>query len=230
MKNAVIILMAIFVFFLCAIVGYQLATQSSFGQDGGPPMDQTSGNKGEQHNLIVVHVDQLDSPQPQLISVWFVQLFFFEGTPPTITFAQIYPTRSESTTSRAIERSYSLSADGEPAPGFWQSIRALNVNWEGFLVVDQMTMDRILAWANGPSDISWVQAALRDNPEEIQRLLKQTCKSVGGIDRREADPFSWGDLVPAHFHSNLRMEAALAYWEKVTNAEMPIKCEVVPPD
>lgn len=222
MKNLVLILLIIAVFFACAVVGYQAA--KVFPGDEKPPVNALN-NPSEQHKLIVIHVDALDAANPRIVSVWFLSLFFHDELPPTISLIQIYPS-SDALTSQIMERSFSVNGDRDPPAAFWQSIRAQKIEWDDYMIIDQVTVNRVLGWIIGPGNYDWVNQATRDNPREVESLLKQACTGLGGIDHRETAPFSWGDLVPAHFHSRLPMERALAYWEQITKAEKPIKCEV----
>jgi len=222
MKNLVIVLLILTVFFACAFVGYQIAGNLDILETTEIP---TSGET-QQYRLIVVHVDDLASDNPRLISTWFLSLFFQDGLPPTITFAKIYPASTDEG-SLILERSFDLDRDKDPSAFYLQSIRAMHIQWDGFLVMDQMVAERTLNWVIGPGDYSWVASAMRENPGEVKRLLEQACHNVGGIDNRETATFSWGDLVPAHFHSNLPMEKALVYWERVTKSSEPLKCDVV---
>lgn len=223
MKNLVLILLIIAVFFACAVVGYQVAKYFPGGEE--PPVVD-SDDTSEQHKLIVVHVDSLDSQNPRVISVWFLSLFFHDDLPPTISLGEIYPA-ADPLVSQIMERSFSLNRDGDPPAAFWQSIRSQNFEWDDYIVLDAVTVNRMLAWIIGPGDYNWVNDALREDPVQVDLLLTQVCEGLGGIDHRQTAPFSWGDLVPAHFHSQLPMEEALAYWERITKSQQPVKCEVV---
>jgi len=220
MKNLVLILLIIIIFFACAVLGYQFALNNDNGR-----ATQVSDPR-EQHRLIVIHVDALDSASPRIVSVWFLSLFFHEGLPPTISLAKIFPA-SDALTSQVMERAFSLNRDNDPPATFWQTIRAQNIQWDDYMVLDQVTVNRVFGWILGPGDYNWVNTALQENPDEVKRLLTQACEGLGGIDNRETQAFSWGDLVPVHFHSRIPMEEALAYWEQITKSKEPVRCDVV---
>ena len=228
MKNIALLLIILLIFFACAALGFQIANRS----DLGPPAGQIEGtvnvgNGGEQHNLVFVQVDQLDGHGPALKSVWFVSLFYMEGNPPTVTFAQIYPSKTQSPITNSIRKSFALDAKGEPSKAFWQAVSALKIKWEGYLLIDNLTMLRFLEWVNGPGNFGPVLDDVSAYPAESKQIIEQTCRLVSGLDNRKTEDFVWGDLVPAHFRTNLRMETALAYWKRVTSSAVAARCEVV---
>jgi hypothetical protein len=227
MNKIALLLLVILIFVFCAVIGYQVANQMSPTQATAQVATAGADLKGEQHKLVLVYVDQLGDQQPKLISVWFISLFFLEGAPPTLTFAQIYPTRSNPNMNQAIEQSFALDGQGDPVNAFWQTIQALKIKWEGFLIVDNQTAQRVMEWVNGTGNYISILTNMPDHPTEGQQLLTQTCKLISGISNRQTAPFVWGDLVPAHFRSNLRMEVALAYWNRVTTSTQEARCEIL---
>jgi hypothetical protein len=148
MKNLVLILLIIIIFFACAVLGYQFALNNDNGR-----ATQVSDPR-EQHRLIVIHVDALDSASPRIVSVWFLSLFFHEGLPPTISLAKIFPA-SDALTSQVMERAFSLNRDNDPPATFWQTIRAQNIQWDDYMVLDQVTVNRVFGWILGPGDYDW---------------------------------------------------------------------------
>ncbi len=222
------LILVIIIFLICAVIGFQVANSLDkspiAGQENAAVTND--GTQVQQHNLIVVHVDRLDSQEPRLLSVWFVSLFFVDGSPPVLTIAPIYPARSEER-SRSIENAFSLESNGDPSSGFWKVIRSMRFKWEAFLLVDDFAVQKVMEWTNGPGDYPPVLENAQNDPETSQQVLIQTCQSVGGIANRGAAPFEWKDLAPAHLRSNLRMELALIYWNNLTTSELPINCDVL---
>lgn len=227
MKNAVIFLIVILVFLVCGYVGYQLATRIDPARIALTGATPGRTGQGEQHNLVIIQVDQLDSAQPRLVSVWFASLFFMEGESPRLSFGQLFPTRSDPSQNQSIARSFGLDGQGDPSTGFWRSLDSLKIKWEGYLLVDNITVQRVLEWINGPGDYPAILSSGAENSAARSQLAGRSCKAVAGIDKRQGPSLQWGDLVPAHFRSNLRMEDALAYWNRVTTA-IGAQCEILP--
>ena len=227
MKKVIVILLATLVFFACSFIGYQLANRvdpAKFTSSGA-----ASGRvgQGEQHNLVILQVDHLDSYQPKLVSIWFASLYFMQGNPPMLTFGQLYPTRSNNNINQSIARSFALDGQGEPSTGFLRNLETYKIKWEGYLLVDAVTVERVMEWVNGPGDYISLLSSGSDSSTERNQLALQSCRGITGIDTRQSPTLQWGDLVPAHFRSNLHMEDALAYWNRVTTARNA-RCEILP--
>jgi hypothetical protein len=223
MKGLVLV---VIIFVICAMIGFQIANNLDQSSTGGQEnvAVPTDNILVQQHNLIVIHIDRLDSQEPRLMSVWFVSFFFVEGSSPVLTIAPIYPARSG--TAASLERAFSLNSGGEPSQGFWKAIRAMKFKWEAFLVVDDFAVQKVMEWTNGPGNYPPVLENTLNNPTASREILIRTCQSVGEISTRGEAPLKWNDLVPAHLHSNLRMELALTYWNNLTTSALPIGCEV----
>jgi hypothetical protein len=227
MKNVIFIIIIIAVFLACGTVGYQFANQIDPGLAATPTSPGPEIGKQEQHNLVIVHVDQLDSRKPKLVSIWFVSLFFMENVSPTLTFAQIYPSQTNAKLNQALERSFNLNDNGDPQGGFWKTISGLRIKWEGYLLVDNVTAQTALEWVDGPADYVSILSGGANRTPVTSQFVMQTCTSLSGLAKRKTDPFTWGALVPNHFRSDLRMEVALSYWNRVTSLS-DARCEVVP--
>ena len=227
MKKVVIILLFILVFSACGILGYQLANRMNPAQPQASSAGSGRVGQGEQHNLVIIQVDQLDSLQPHLISVWYASLYFLEDKPPTLTFGQLYPMRANQATNQSIGKSFALDSHGEPSAGFWRNLETFKIKWEGYLLVDNVAMQRVLEWINGPGDYVSILGSGPDGSDQRNQLADQSCQKIAGIDQRQGPSLEWGDLIPAHFHSNLRMEDALAYWDRVKSAR-DARCEILP--
>jgi hypothetical protein len=222
------LILVIIIFLIFAVIGFQIANSLDQSSIVGQKNESipTSGTQVQQHNLIVVHVDRLESQEPRLMSVWFVSLFLVDGSPPVLTIAPIYPAHSDAR-NRVIDKAFSLAPDRTPSLAFWKVISSMKFKWEAFLVVDDFTVQKVMEWTNGPGNFPQLLENAQDDPGQSQQVLTQTCQAIGASTNREDAPFEWKDLVPAHFHSNLRMELALSYWNDLTTSVLPIDCVVL---
>jgi hypothetical protein len=229
MKGLLLFLVILVVFSACAWLGYQAANRVDLAQvpnqEGVDPDQGGSFNEG-QHNLIVVHVDHMSGVNPQLVSVWYVSLSFLNDTRPHMDMGRLYPSGATPELAQELERSFSLLPNGEPSRGFWNAVKDGGFQWENFLVVDNATVQMVLGWINGPGDYPAILGGPAEQAVVFKDVLMRTCDTMGKLDSRGKAPFSWGDLVPAHLHSNLRMEIALAYWNEITRADQPVICLV----
>jgi hypothetical protein len=228
MKPIIIVLLILFVFCLCASVGYQLATRSAPDSPTATPAFEPTfaevipGVGGEEHSIAVIQVDQLDAELPRLETVWFVSVFFMEDASPTVTFVRLYAPFAVSENARALEQAFSLTSGGEPSGDFWDTLADFDVQIEGYFLVDRFSTQYILGWANGPGDY----APTLLEQEGPRALVQQTCQSITGISLRETTPFEWTGIAPRHFRSNLRMEKAVDIWKKMTS-EQALRCDLI---
>ena len=225
MKAIVLILLILLVFLGCALLGFQAAGQLNPSQADSREPVLDAEFKGEQYNLLLMRVDQLNSPQPKLISIWFVSLFFLADNPTTLTLAQIYPSNSPS--SLSLEQTLAFTAQGEIAPAFWEKMADYGFNWESYVVVDTVGANSFLQWLSGPGDYTGVLEAASGSRENGLRMVEQTCNSIASASGRDIGQVNWSDLMPAHFRSNIRLEAGLVYWDRLIDTG-PVRCEIIP--
>jgi len=217
------ILLVIVVFFVCLFIGYSLMKRIDNELVAGVNVGSNAGGNAEQHNLILIQVDQLNSEAPKLESVWFVSLYFLESYQPIVTFAQLYPTLTPTGTSQALERTFAFDHQGEPAAAFWRVFRANSFEWEGYFLIDREALEMTLGWLHGPG--LWTSALSQQ--EESKSIILQTCQALTGLPDRTMEKFRWSEFAPAHFRSNMKMEVSLSYWDRLVTSQQPIRCEVV---
>lgn len=225
MKGLVLV---IIIFLLCALVGYQVADYlGPFIDDSGLEANTDVSNPRNDLSVILIHVDRLDLSQPRIVSVWYMSIFFAEGAPPRVTLAQMYPAPGIAGRNQAFERSFSLTHDGKPSPVFLRALKNQDIQWEGYLLVDDYTVQSIMEWTNGAGDFPGLLGSTQNNPLESEQALKHTCEDFSHLAEHGPAPFSINDLMPDHFRTDLSMDTALRYWEIMTTSAVPIKCDVV---
>jgi hypothetical protein len=227
MKNIVVLLLVLLVFCLCAVIGYSAANDLDLTRRQQAPTATSEPGWGEQHNFLIIQVDQLDAQAPRLVSVWFISLFFMDDHPSTLTFAQLYAPYLQNDVARNMEKTFSLTHEGDPSNRFWSVIRDQNIALEGYFLVDQVSTQRLLEWLSGPADYTTTFF----DPAGTQTLVEQTCRSVVSLadqgEKVSRPGFDWTGLAPEHFRSNVRMEIALAYWNRITVGDQVGRCEVI---
>ncbi len=178
MRAFILLLIAILVFVGCAIVGYNIA------QNLNPSVGSTDGSvdipslPSEQHNYIVLRVDNLRAANPKLISVWYTSLFFVNENPNSLTLAQIYPPKVPSQNSALLERTFAISQEGEPVQVFWDSVKRYRLKWDGYIIFDTEGANLFLQWLVGPTDFLGALDEAAKNQDNSQRMAEQTCQSI----------------------------------------------------
>ncbi len=223
------LVLAIIIFLIFALVGFQIAIRIDELLNRGLPTQTPSADSAnsKHYNVVLIHVDRLDLPEPRLVSVWFISVYLFDGSPPALTIAQMYPTPGNTEVYDAFRRSFSLTRDGEPSAGFWRVVKTRKIEWNGYLLVDDFTVQKVMEWTNGPGEYPGLLGAVQNNPDQTHSDLMQMCRSLGGIANRNPAPFQLSDLAPDHFRSNLRMEEGITYWHKMTTTKQPMECDIV---
>lgn len=225
MKGLVLV---IIIFLLCALVGYQVANYlGPFIGDPGLEANSEVASSRNELSVILIHVDRLDLSQPRIVSVWYVSLFFADSAPPRVALAQMYPAPGIAGRNQAFERSFSLTHDGKPSPVFLRALKNQDIQREGYLLVDDFSVQSIMEWTNGAGDYPGLLGSAQSHPLESEQALKHACEDFSRLEEHGPAPFSINDLLPAHFRTDLSMDKALRYWEIMTTSEAPIRCDVV---
>lgn len=223
MRNILVLLFVILIFFVCATIGFNLASQQQLSN----PLLQILPISRNQHNLIVVLVDQYQKPSSQLVSVWFVSLYSVESNPPELAFSQIYSPQSTSDLSKALGTQFSITSHGDPGNNFWKVIRSHKIDWENYVVVDLPAAGRTLEWLTGLNYNAEALTAMFSKEEDSAVLVGLICKSLPGmVDRQQT--FHWRELIPGHLRTSMRLEDGLVYWEMATAFGAPARCDVLP--
>ncbi|MBE0699715.1 MAG: hypothetical protein IH586_22545 [Anaerolineaceae bacterium] len=229
MRTVILFLIVILVFVGCAIVGFNIARNIN-------PVEETPQaapgilphQEVVQHNFMIVRVDDLLVTEPKLVSVWFVSLFIVNDDPSSLTLAQIYPSRTASPKSLSLNRAFSLSSDREPVPAFWNMVKQYGFNWEGYIMFDTQGANLFLQWLVGPSDFLGAFDEAAKNQDNSRRMAEQTCQSITDSSGRSIGQFDWSQVNPDHFHTSIRLENGLAYWDQMTKSGHPVSCEFLP--
>ncbi len=225
MKAIVLIIFALLVFLGCAYVGFQAAEQLSPLPSASQTPDPGVVFRGDQHNFLLIRVDQLDTSQPKLVSIWFVSLFFLDDNPTVLTLAQIYPSSAASST--FLEKAFSFTPQGEIPEAFWSAVRAYGFVWESYIVIDAAGSNEFLQWLAGSGDFSGDLEAASFSQEDRLRIVEQTCKFISESSGRDLGEINWSNLMPVHFRSDMRLEAGLGYWDRLSDSG-PVRCEILP--
>jgi hypothetical protein len=223
MRNILVLLFVILIFFVCATIGFNLASQQQLSN----PLLQILPISRGQHNFIIVLVDQYQQPSSRLVSVWFVSLYSVESNPPELAFSQIYAPQSTSELSKALGTQFSITSHGDPGNNFWNVIRSHKIDWENYVVVDLPAAERILEWLLGQSYNAETIITAFGKEEDTKVLVGLICQSLPGTVDKPL-PFQWRELIPGHFRTSMRLEDGLVYWDMATHFGSPSRCELLP--
>lgn len=217
-----LLILSIFAFLACLAAGIFVAQKSLESAD-------EMGNTAEirrpaspyQQNILLIHIDQLEKNQPELISVWGLILYFPE---PKIILQPIYP--SSIGQESFPFRSFKITAAKTLNLRFIQQVSLhTQMAWDNYILMDhqaysfftaELTSDEMLS----PSDQT-------NGVIAVERIyLSQLCKQFVETEETAFQKVNWSHIIPDHWSSNLPFDEAILHWEKLTSPQSPIKCEV----
>jgi len=182
----------------------------------GQPVDAAAQESlgfgsGNQHNLLFITVDDLESERPHLTGVWLIA--FYELS-PDVDFIPIFPTLSQNVGAAAdLAASFSLTEAGEPAPAFWRGLDRWDTWWEGYILLDDVGLGglrEILTENLGVS--ASASTSLWGSTLQMQRLfLERKCQLFSGPMGSLSLPVLSG-LMRSHIQTNLNEIQASQVW------------------
>ncbi|MCC6146310.1 MAG: hypothetical protein IT308_01950 [Anaerolineaceae bacterium] len=229
MKKLWLILLFLFLFVFCLLFAFTGAN-SIWGNFSSSALSQKPGEavniSNIQHNFLVIRVDDLQTANTQLLSVWIFFTTFSD--PPYMVMKILYP----NTRQDKILSTFSLDDNRQPSPQFLQEVKKLDFAWDGYIVVDDQGIQNLNYWMLGqPLDMPPRDSQSTPDGFTIyvndSRQWSALCQSLGSIKQRE-DVLFWRDTLPAHLRTDLDFETMILFWDYMTNSNTPPYCETIP--
>lgn len=146
------------VFVGCVSGGFLLAINLRVsGQAQGLPVVASPVQPGKngvaangQRNLLLIGVDELESTNPQLKSVWLV-LQIATHSPQRFTLVPLYPAVGDQVlvAQEQLQASFRLDANGAVQQKFFDEIKAADFWWSNYLVIDQAGLAELIDLGGG---------------------------------------------------------------------------------
>ena len=232
MKKPALIL-ALFLFAACAVVGYLVASKSSIGSsnDNSGPANAATALASPQQNYLLIQVNDLSQPSQKLIQVWMVLTYYSD--PPQIIFLPLYPSY-DSSQNTAIGNSFALTSSGSLSNNLPKKItEQYKVQVDGYILTDAKGVNAIANWF-GIKGIQAVTTAAKSDVDmhaillNSQSLFQNVCKQLkAGDGLNEYASIQWSQLIPSHFQTNLTFEQLITSWDRVIRSTPPQQCEVL---
>lgn len=217
-----LLILSIFAFLACLAAGIFIAQKSleSAGEMGNTAEISRPASPHQQ-NILLIHIDQLEKNQPELISVWGLILYFPE---PKIILQPIYPSPigEESFPFRSLK----ITAAKTLNPRFIQQVSLqTQMAWDNYILMDHQALSFFAAELT--SDEVFSPSDQTDGVIAIERVyLSRLCKQFVEFEETAFQKVHWSLIIPDHWSSNLPFDEAILHWEKLTSPQSPIKCEV----
>ncbi|MBI9050504.1 MAG: hypothetical protein JEZ00_13870 [Anaerolineaceae bacterium] len=186
----------------------------------------------QQRNFLIVHVDDLQSEDTQLVSIWAI--FFFPSDPPSLTMKELYPHPYQNEDDMAIQDSFEVTTNGELNNKLIKKLNTYQINWSGYILIDHLSVLHITNWlqmAGMPESLeqaiqipgTYVQAA------DEEKWFDQICTQVENEDLQNLQHVPWTTLIPDHMHTNLYFDDMVTFWDTLARSQIPPHCEVLVP-
>lgn len=216
-----VIFLTILVFLAC--LGFGLYTsykpeekqnqvEGRFSATDPPPVSEY------QSNYLIIHVDDMQSANPQLISVWGIIAYYPE---PKLIFQPLYP--MPTATNDQVLRQYKLSNQKIPDPSWLRALADYyQITWDNYILLDTQAMIGLGSTAYGGG----IDFAVPDDPIGAEKPYMQAmCDSFSAQGRNFLMGFPWKDLIPDRFRTNVGLDFGLINMDKMLSPGLPVKCE-----
>ena len=231
MRKVALILTTI-AFFGCLALGIWISNQTSLTTTlpTPPPTDVPApAELTHQTNLILIHVDDLQSARPAIRSLW--GLFISLQDPVNVMFAPLLPLTSQETQARLL-RSFRLNDNHSLDARFIENVRKdLKLTFSEYILIDDNGMRLAAAWMSERAVIPFEHALNQDESisEAEQAFFSSACdffsaSSTGG------PLFAWNKFFPDYAYTNLSFQNAIRIWATLTEPQNSTRCEVFYPD
>jgi len=223
MRKPVIVL-TIIAFIACFLIGLYLAEivpgkGSITGQSSNQPLSTPASRF--QHNILIIHVDDLQAQSPQLVSIWGLIVYFPD---PKLIFQRVYPL--DMLENDKIEASFALSAGKVPNATFLKTLnKSLNIVWDNYILMDTQAGDHLSAWSGGPV-LSGAEAGQEQLITVEGDAVRKLCEKFASQRPGSRDPFDWQSMIPDHFLTNIPFDFGLLSIDRLSQGDTPIKCDI----
>ena len=219
MKKAGIIF-TIIIFTICLVAGYQITYRML--PDGFSPTEGAAGNS-QQQNLILIHLDDLQTSKSKIESIW-VLFLYYSNTSPTMTFMPVYQPNNSNNRLPAIQ-DFAINPDGSVPPSFIKSLQTnLDIKVDGYVLVDDLAVNIFLQQFSGK--ISSPDPVQPGKPDEVL-TIRTMCETLKTDQGRQAE-LPWSRVIPDHFRNNIKFSDLMTNWIRLTQAAQPPHCEIIP--
>ncbi|NMB88394.1 MAG: hypothetical protein GYA17_08525 [Chloroflexi bacterium] len=206
------------------------------GQNPLPPTSVSNASPANpatpqnQENILILHVDDLTSQTPRLVSVWMAVVSYSD--PSVIFFKSLYPRPVGDQGVIPFDQFFSLDGGRHLSANFVSNAQAYNIHWNGYFLIDQYAISSMYAYALGSSIDLFNEPAT--TPDQIQivisketGLLQAACNSIPTIANNNR-VFHWSEFIPRHFRTQYSFEDLVFNWDRLISANNSPHCEVAP--
>ncbi|MBW6471671.1 MAG: hypothetical protein K0B14_00985 [Anaerolineaceae bacterium] len=216
MQKILRILIIIFLFMMCLLIGAKLANVSLSGDEN--IVINNDMQEQNQIRFLVFIVDELNEKNPELKSVWSVIIYDQDSS----GFMFLPLTDVNAGGFKDIKRSFILTTEKDPHE---KTIKFFNTKfktkWDAHIVLDRYAVEYLLNWITRDSlDVnSMVEVS---QPVLIQNM----CTSIISRELNPIETLEWTLINPDHFKTNLQFDRIVERWQNLRISNT-ILCEII---
>ncbi len=206
---------------------------------GSQPAVQTQWATSEpvtQRKLLVIVVNRLVDPDPQLVSVW---LTTYVPVRTQTTWFSLYPASLSGGAEDDLEmvETFQLSAEGDPERAFFELIQSKELAWDNFILLDEFGLvelidmtggidfgagkvDGMRALAQIPHSSKEPRAALFAHAKLAESFCLNSEKLIQEMDVKDVI----GRLA-SHMRTDLSEKSFVEEWRHLRTANSGLDCE-----
>ncbi|MCD4672455.1 MAG: hypothetical protein K8R77_07325 [Anaerolineaceae bacterium] len=214
------------VFLVSAALG--LVTASSLSSFFSLPATQKNADaQPEQKNIIIIHVDDLESRDPQLVSVWSLFSVITEQT--YITMKPLYPATFPDPALAQLADSLDLNTRKQPSQGFLNILQAYQLEWDGYILVDHQGILEMHQWLVG-TPTATLNSQGNPDPDLILQeetlLFNGICRGLNQAGTAPQKSDQWDTIFPGHLKTNVSMSKLIGQWQLLNENQSPLVCNI----
>lgn len=189
-----------------------------------------------QRNLLVIGVDELGLPRPDLQSVWLV--IYIPGQ-PRYMLLPVFPSQSDPDDfGQHLAHLFQLDQTKTPGAEFLLALEEKGLWWTGYLILDQVALIDVVEFLGGAGEYSALDGAstvanlpnvLADPQQALAsqaKLFDELCQNVARMsgDDHWRLPYLFS-MIPDHAISNLDLVQVSAEWQDLLDHASEVVCE-----
>lgn len=216
MQKFLRILIIIFLFMMCLLIGAKLANVSLSGDEN--IVVNNDIQEQNQIRFLVLIVDELNKKSPELTAVWTVIIYDQDSS--GLMFIPLTDMNTDGF--KDIKRSFILTTGKDPHE---KTIKFFNTKfktkWDAYIVLDHYAVEYLLKWITQDSmDVN----AMVELSKPV--LIQNMCASIISSELNPLESLDWTLINPDHFKINLPFDRIVDRWQNLSNSN-EILCEII---
>jgi hypothetical protein len=157
-------------------------------------------NQRNQENTLVILVNNLDSKQPMIESVWMV--YSYPQKQPSLVFVPVYSLK-DLKKNPELQSSYTYTLLGKVAAGFWKTLETkYKLKWDHYIILDNAAALQIYHQLGGkkPPKTFSQELSLKkpaDYNAASKKIIVTICGKISSGWKSSDPTIAWPKLKPA---------------------------------